>query len=232
MRHPLFYDKLDPNAQYLLEEHFNFYHKSNEHQRKLFDHRVVNFIAAKEFYGREGLIIDEPMKLLIAGTAVMLSFGFDNYKFEMFDKILIYPEDYYSQLTQLQHKGETNPGMGIMAFSWQDFEEGLKIKDDNLHLGLHEFAHALHFGFLRENSTEAYEFQNNFDQMINLMDSESIKNKLIQSEYFRSYAFENKFEFFAIAVEHFYESPYSFLEKNPELFKVIGDLLQIGNIMN
>lgn len=232
MRNPIFYSKLDFDSQYILEENFVFYQKLTDKQRKLFHHRVVNFIEAHQFISREGILINQKIKLLIAGTAVMLSFGFDHYLYDLFDKILVYPYDYFSHISHRQHKGETNPRYGIIAFSWEDFEQGIIIKDDNLHLGLHEFAHALHFSFLMEKSQEAIDFVDNLNALLDYAAQDEVRKKLIENDYLREYAFENEYEFFAVMVEHFYESPYRFQENHPILFKMMGDLLQLKNIMD
>ena len=43
--------------------------------------------------------------------------------------------------------------------------------------------------------------------------------------YFRNYAFRNKMEFFAVAAEHFFETPVQFKKEIPELYKVISKML-------
>lgn len=232
MRYPLFYKKLDLDTQYFLSQNFNFYLRLNPSQTKLFNHRVVRFIEEHQFIGKEGLWVDDKMKLLIAGTAVMLTFGFDDYLYDVFDKILIYPQDYYSLITQHQHKGETNPGMGLIVFSWQDFKEGIKIKDDNYHLGLHEFAHALQFSMLDGTTEDAYNFRKRMETILDFYNDEDFIQILQNGDYIREYAFSNEFEFFAVLVEHFYESPHEFKDKFPELFKALGNLLQIYNLLN
>ncbi len=41
------------------------------------------------------------------------------------------------------HKGEFNPKIRAMVMSWEDFEKGFRIADDNRNLGIHEFMHAM-----------------------------------------------------------------------------------------
>lgn len=231
-RYPFFYRKLETQYQDLLEENFTFYQKLNLDQRQLFNHRVLEFIDLHTFVGKEGMVVDFKMKLLIAGTAVMLTFGFNHFLYEMFETILVYPEDYYSFSTHLQHKGETNPALGVIVFSWEDFKDGIAFRDDNYHLGLHEFAHALHFSFLTDGSPEANTFITNFEDVLEHVRNDDVRERLENSGYLRDYAFENKYELFAVMVEHFYESPELFREKHPQLFKMMGDLLQIGILID
>jgi hypothetical protein len=46
----------------------------------------------------------------------MLTFGMRRYLITVFNKIVIYPESYLSQITGEYHKGEFNPGMKIIFF--------------------------------------------------------------------------------------------------------------------
>jgi Mlc titration factor MtfA (ptsG expression regulator) len=232
MRHPFFYKKLDFQSISLLEENFIFYKNLSSRQKKLFNHRVFVFITYYHFVGKEGLILESKMKVLIAGTAIMLTFGFDSYLYNLFETILVYPNDFFSYTSQRQHKGETNPAMKVIVFSWEDFKEGLIIKDDNFHLGLHEFAHALHFSFIKETTHESDFFIDNFEAILEYVKTPSVRDSLLVSNYLREYAFENKYELFAVMVEHFYESPIEFREKHPILFKMMGHLLQINSIID
>jgi len=231
-RYPFFYQRLDVQHQNLLEENFTFYQRLNTDQKQLFNHRVIEFMDQHKFVGKEGLVVDFQMKILIAGTAVMLTFGFDHFLYEVFDTILVYPENYYSLSTHLQHKGETNPALGVIVFSWEDFKEGIVIRDDNFHLGLHEFAHALHFSFITDSSPEANTFIANFEDVLEHVRNDDVRERLEESGYLRNYAFENKYELFAVMVEHFYESPELFREKHPRLFELMGDLLQISQTID
>lgn len=145
MRYPLFYRKMPAVEQEFLKENYTFYKSLSDKNQRLFEYRVIKFIEHHNFVGKDGFQITKETELLISGTAIMLSFGYSEYLYDMFSTILIYPKDYYSEITEQNHKGETNPRFGVVVFSWEDFKAGLAIEDDNLHLGLHEFTHALHF---------------------------------------------------------------------------------------
>jgi len=79
--------------------------------------------------------------------AIQLSFGLKNYLYPLFHTIIIYPKAYKSTITNKMHQGESNPKLGVLIFSWESFNEGIRIENDNLNLGLHEFTHGLHFSF-------------------------------------------------------------------------------------
>lgn len=75
-----------------LEKEFSFYRNLSERQKKYFRHRVHRFIKRYKFIGRQGVEVSPPMKLKIAATWVMLTFGMRSYLPDIFDAILIYPD--------------------------------------------------------------------------------------------------------------------------------------------
>jgi len=154
-RYTLFPQHFSEQQRAVIVEEISFYSKLTSKEQKAFEHRVLQFIKYHRFVGREDLLVTERMQLLIAATAVMITFGFKRYLLSRFENILVYPQHYFSNITQQFHKGEANPTYRTLVFSWEDFEEGIKIEDDNLNLGIHELTHALHFSFLTERSYSA-----------------------------------------------------------------------------
>ncbi|MNE98397.1 Protein MtfA [compost metagenome] len=49
--------------------------------------------------------------------------------------------------------------------------------------------------------------------------------ELISKEYFRAYAYENQFEFLAVVLEHFFESPEIFQKEFPELYERVRRMI-------
>jgi Mlc titration factor MtfA (ptsG expression regulator) len=55
-----------------------------------------------------------------------------------------------------------------------------------------------------------------------------IKNKLITSDYFRKYAFENHYEFIAVLIESFIETPEEFKSEFPKIYNKIKTMLNFN----
>ncbi len=223
----LFSKKLNEHQRSIISNSSTFYNLISDKNKSKFENRVVKFINYHDFIGREGVVVTQKMKLLIAETAVKLTFGYKSYLFSVVDKIIIYPKDYFSQSSKKQHKGEVNPKYNAIVFSWKDFKEGIKIENDNLNLGLHEFTHAMHFSFLSEKTPSSNYFLNNFNHLLKFLQDKDAQNKLINAGYLRAYAFENQYEFLAVLVEHFFETPKTFKEKLPEIYYLIQRILKI-----
>lgn len=219
-------NRLTENQLAILDQKFSFYKRLGHQDKSLFRHRVATFIQTKTYIGREGLEVTEEMKVLIASTAIMLTFGFRNYLIELIDIILIYPKAYYSQINEAYHKGETNPQLKTIVFSWEDFEKGYEIGNDNLNLGIHEFGHAIHLNALIAKDVSSLIFNEGFKELTDFLQYHSlVREDLITSKYFREYAYANHYEFFAVLLENFIETPNQFKSQFPKLYGYMKQML-------
>ncbi len=203
----------------------NYYESLSEENRRLFEKRVQEFISIKKFVSRsKNLIITDEMKALIAASAVKLTFGLPGIYFVHFYRILIYPDNYYSSITRQYHQGEVNRA-GIIVLSWTNFERGLQDPADGRNLGLHEMAHALLLEDMIINGE--YEFLNretlrDWDHIAN---QEIYKIRNGEPTIFRNYGGTNRHEFFAVAVELYFEQPEGLYKYNPKIYATLSNLL-------
>ncbi len=208
----------------ILQKYFPFYNQLDEAGKNKFAQKVCNFIYGKLFIPRNIDEVTVEARVLLAATAVQLTFGLTHVYLQHFNKILVYPNDYYSSITKRYHKGEVNPRFGIIVISWQSFVDGLIIPNDSINLGLHEMAHALRL----ENIIRSEEYQF-FDEAL-VAKFDEFARHLCQDEnrtnsFFRPYACANEHEFFSVAVENFFERPHDFKSSIPELYSVMSKLL-------
>jgi Mlc titration factor MtfA (ptsG expression regulator) len=225
-------NKLDNHQVNILKQDFFFYKKLPKKEKKYFEHRVSKFIKSNDFIAKENIVITEQMKILIASTAVMLTFGYRDYNIELLDKVLLYPDVFFSNTNKDYHKGEFNIGYRAIVFSWNHFKEGYDIKNDNLNLGIHEFIHAIHFSYLtlqNKNNISAAIFLTAFEELTTFLDADyNYKQKLITSKYIREYAYTNQFEFIAVLIENFIETPNEFRNQFPEVYNKIKQMLNFN----
>ena len=216
--------QLTQKERLFLEEQFLFYRKLKPQNKKYFEHRLIHFMHDKEFIGRDGVFIDIEKKLLISATAVMLTFGMRDYCIRILKRIIVYPDVFYSTTNQEYHKGEFNPRLGALVLSWKDFEKGYLIEDDNLNLGIHEFTHAIHLDSLKKTTQWALTFSSGIQELLYLLEDKNIRERMVSSTYFRTYAYTNQFEFLAVVLENFIESPEHFKGAFPELYYKLRDM--------
>lgn len=208
----------------LLKE-VKFYQQLPPKEQVNFEHRLAMFIRHYQFVGRNNFKVTNEVKIQIGVVYVMLTFGMRNYLINVFDKIIIYPEAYYSKITKRKHKGEFNYQFKAVVFSWEDFLEGIAIDNDNLHLGIHEFTHALTFYSKTSKDINAKIFYKEFQQITAFFSSEDYITRMKRSGYFRTYAFTNKLEFIAVVMEYFFETPQQLRQQYPILYRKIKKML-------
>lgn len=167
------------------------------------------------------------VQILISATYIMLTFGMRKFIVDVFDKIIVYPDEYFSTHSEQYYKGEFNPRMKVVAFSWKHFEEGFEIDNDNLNLGIHEFSHVIHHHSIRNNDGSALAFKKHYKAIMNEVTHTTNKQRLIDSNYFRIYAYTNQFEFISVIIEHFFETPDQFKIEFPELYINVSKMLNV-----
>ncbi|MDO6758578.1 zinc-dependent peptidase [Tamlana sp. 2_MG-2023] len=225
----VFRKTLNKNQKQVLKTSFPFYNKLDKKRQGYFEHRVACFIDDKNFIGRNGFVITDQVEVLISATAVMLTFGFRDFYIGIISKIIIYPEAYYSNINKAFHKGEFNPRLNTLVLCWKDFKKGIDIEDDNLNLGIHEFAHAIHINSIKERDISSTIFSDSFKELTELLQNEPVlRANLIESHYFRKYAFTNQFEFLAVILETFIETPSEFKSKFPEVYSKTKQMLNFN----
>lgn len=217
--------KVSAEEEAILRQNFPFYIKLSEKHKRYFHHRLASFTEKYTFIPRESFPIDREVQTLVAGTYVMLTFGMRFYLIDSFDKIIIYPEEYFSTHSEQYYKGEFNPRMKAVVFSWKDFIEGYEIDNDNLNLGIHEFSHVLHCHSLRSSDGSSLAFRKQYKKLYKEVNHPPNRQRIIDSNYFRIYAYTNQFEFVSVIIEHYFETPQEFNREFPELFRTVSLML-------
>jgi MtfA peptidase len=219
---------LTPSQKYILQNQVPFFLLLKPKSQKHFEHRVATFLKTYAFVEKDSFKITDEVRILIASSSIILSFGMRNYLFSFIDTIIVYPSQYYSTINEAYHKGEFNPRMRAVVFSWQDFLLGLDNANDNINLGLHEFAHVLNYHGLKSDDPSANIFSKVYAQIQEEIQIEENLVKLVNSNYFRAYAFTNNFEFIAVILEHFFETPKQFETEFPELYNKVVKLINFN----
>ena len=223
----LFFKPLSKEHKKILTDLFLYYQRLDPKKKIQFEKRVNRFIRLKHFVPRDFAEVSDEMKVLISASAVQLTFGLHEIYLTHFDRILIYPDAYFSFINRQYHKGEVNPRHGVIVLSWKAFQEGYEQSTTAMNLGLHEMAHALHLEDKIIYGQEGccldekllVEYQNLSQNVI-----KKIQNG--QEQFFRKYAATNDEEFFAVSIECFFEKPSGFLENHPKLYHTLASILK------
>jgi Mlc titration factor MtfA (ptsG expression regulator) len=177
-----------------------------------------------EFIPRKNIKLTRAMKAIISCAAAQLLFFLPSEGLTYFKRIIVYPDFYNSRITHKRHKGEVNPGLRSIVFSWRGIAEGIKRPDDGINLLLHEFAHALWL----EHKLVGHQYYVLDEQWVRKFEiyahNEMTHLNTNEQHFFRKYAFANIEEFFAVAVENFFERSKQFQQEQPVLYTILEKL--------
>jgi Mlc titration factor MtfA (ptsG expression regulator) len=210
-----------------LERNFPFYGKLNPRHKKEFLVKLEMILSSKKFVPRGGLEeVSSEMEVLISATIAMVTFGWKRLRLAHFHTILVYPNAYFSTSNKTYHRGEVNPRFGLIVVSWRCFVEGFLDAKDGVNLGIHEIAHALKLANQIESDGEKEFEPQAWAKYKSLVPFELEKVRRGENSLFREAATLNEHEFFAVALENFFERPWEFFNERQELYLAIVQLLK------
>jgi len=209
----------------LLKEIDPWYEPMSPGHKRKFKIRYNDFLRTTRFIFKEGVPPDRQpfVKQIIALAAARISFRLSRKAFDQYDRIIIYEQSYYSTINHHYHKGEVNPGIGFIVFSYEAIVDGYARKEGT-NLAYHELAHALWlehklFDYNVFNDRALVDFENKAERELSL-------SRESEGHFFRQYAFTNLSEFFAVSVENFFERPAEFQQALPDLFASLKKLFK------
>lgn len=194
-------------------------------QQRQFERTVSIFINDKAWIGA-GIAVAEEMKVMISASAAQLLQGFPEVELMHFDRIVVYPDSYRSHRSGRMHVGEVRPMAGMIIISWDDFLHGYAHSHDAHNVGLHEMAHALWFENSIINGEDHFLQPALLAQWTDQAADEIFRIKEGRGGLFRDYAATNQAEFFATAIEYFFEQSAAFKEALPELYTTLSAILR------
>jgi Mlc titration factor MtfA (ptsG expression regulator) len=200
----------------LLQADYDHYRRLPASWRERFESDVRIFVAEKRITGVELEVTDE-LRLLVAASAVTLSVGWPRFEWEQLSEVLLYPQsfdrDYAFGGPTL---GEAHP-WGTIILSVPSLKESFLDGDDAYHVGLHEFAHLLDMEHASFDGVPAGLPEDLAETWVDIRDEEMSKLRSGWSDL-DPYGAHDPAEFFAVAVEAFFEIPLDLREDHEELY--------------
>lgn len=205
-----------------LQQHVPLYAALEEPARERFERDVQIFVDEYRFEGIEGVTVTDELRLGVAAGAALLLHGRSDWELDGTTSVLFYPDtfddDYYGG-DYADYDGMAHE-QGPILLSARAVEESWADPGDGSNVVLHELAHL--FDFKNEGA----------DGIPSLMNpaSEAAWQALVRREMhrirqrrsmLRPYAATAPSEFFAVAVEVFFEQPEALRTEHPELFDAL-----------
>ncbi len=224
-----------------IEKRVPYYRRLKETEQEHLRNLVQVFVAEKIWEGCKGLTVTEEMKATIAGQACLLLLGIEHDHFRNVKTILVFPRQFVPSENEdmdesgvIHQSNEAALGQawenGPVILSWADSKAGGRNQRDGLNVVLHEFAHKLDLsdgmidGAPRLKSLRQYKhwaevMRREYEQLVE--NSRKRKATLLDD-----YGTTNPGEFFAVAVECFFEKSIQMRQKHRELYEVLRDYFQ------
>ena len=214
------YSDWEPSATALISQRMSYYFLLEEDEKQKFRERTFEIMNSLKFVSREeGFEVTDEMRILVSAAMSQLTFGWKELIPPDLKQIDLFSESFYSRLSRADVKGLTLPGRTML--SWKYFQEGYKVDNDKINLGLHELAHTIWDERYNYESVEEI-----FTEWESTATTEfSSMQRHIDSGFFRDYAATNKQELWACSVECFFEAPQEFHSRLPEIYRSVANIL-------
>ena len=200
----------------ILKSKTTYFNELNSDGKEKFITRLDVFINNKKFVGKEGIVINDEIKVLISSAAIQLTYGMDHYQFENLHTIVVFPNIFYNKLLNKKLIGgmATN---GFMYLSWKHVIHGFSNPNDNYNVAIHEFTHALKIGAQKTGKFDE-KFKYYLDDWLEIGSEIFKKIKGGEVKFIRKYGGVNLHEFFSVCVESFFENPKTFKKFAPDMY--------------
>ena len=201
-------------------------------QRERLAAATAQLRAQVRFVGCNGLSVTRDMPLVIAGQAGLLCLGAHGSVFELPREILLYPDAFYipRDLPDEQGLVDDRPMLasgeawdsGRIVLSWDDIEAALDGAAHNVIL--HEFAHLLDFAAPAHRGAPP---RADFNDWENAFGAAFEQLRIHGSPILDVYGAENRVEFFAVAVEAFFQRGAALASAHPSIYRLLADYFAI-----
>jgi Mlc titration factor MtfA (ptsG expression regulator) len=210
----------------VLKQEVNFYNQLNKKEKLLFEHKILLFFIDYELKSADFELQDND-KLLIAASAVIPVFAFDDWDYVYLQTITVF-EDAFEFNHPFIEDGQLLNGLvdknGNMYLSINAVRNGFAYEKDGKNTAIHEFIHLLDMQDGEVDGIPERILKKQYIiPWINLMDEE-IERICQEKSVLGEYACTNRPEFFAEASVCFFENPRLMSIKHPELYNMLKNI--------
>lgn len=206
----------------VISRHFKYYNRLGLEEQRKFLFRTYQFQHSKNFHYIE-VEQNAEMPILVSAVAVQLTFGLDKFKLNYFDDIFILRDDYHYGFYSRPFMGHVDQS-GIYL-SWDNFVKGVSGQTPNCNVGLHEMGHALAYVNFVTQTEEDKHFKKEFHNFSKVARPIFTAMQGGAKNLLGDYAATNYHEFWAVAVELFFENSVQFRHELPELYEAMSRVL-------
>jgi MtfA peptidase len=216
---------ISPAVRETLEKMVSFYGRLNDEEKVRYENSIAIFLGENRITGVSGVEITDEVRALVAATAVRLTFNRPGHEYHDFGEILIYPSGFSADGSYSTAGGANFSAAGMVhsqggvILSLPHLLRSFQHDNDGFNVGYHEFAHVLD-GRRPDGIPEELDL-GSYRPWAEVMQKE-FERVHRRKSVLRDYAGTNPAEFFACAVEFFFEKPETMKERAPEVYRQLA----------
>lgn len=210
----------------ILTKEVSFYNSLSAEEKSRFEHKVLEFLLNCKITGIK-TEVDIADKMLVAASAIIPIFAFDQWKYTNLQEVLLYPSA-FNEKFKTEGEARFIAGMigtgymeGKMILSKQALRHGFKNESDKKNTAIHEFVHLIDKSDGLTDGIPSLLLEKQYAipwiDLINTKIAEIYEGK----SDINPYGGTNKAEFFSVISEYFFERPKLLAKKHPELYKLL-----------
>lgn len=219
----------------VLDEKVSFFQKLQTQAQEEFIERVTYFLATTTISAEKGAKITDADRVLVAASATIPLFHFQQWSFENLDEVIIYPgtfnEKYDTEKPDRSILGMVGEGTlnRKMILSLSSLRAGFSPSASSNNTAIHEFVHLIDKADGEIDGIPSY-----------LISKELVKPWLQEMHRtieairkdrsdIRDYAATNEAEFLAVVSEYFFQKPNQLKEDHPSLYELLNEIYNKPN---
>ncbi|NNE00280.1 MAG: hypothetical protein HKN47_23425 [Pirellulaceae bacterium] len=210
----------------ILQSHVEYFRALEESQRQRFRQMVQVFLDETLITGIR-TEVDDLTEVLVAASAVIPVFGFDDWDYTRLGEVLIYPGRFGENFETAEGADRHTLGMigvnhlsGVMILSKPDLIAGFENTTDKRNVGIHEFAHLVDQADGSVDGLPAGISRDVVGPWLNWVAGE-LESRPDTKHHIDDYAYTNDAEYFAVLSEYFFESPELLFQKDPATYAML-----------
>ncbi|HYW79153.1 MAG TPA: zinc-dependent peptidase [Thermoguttaceae bacterium] len=215
----------------VLRSRVTYFNALNETQKDRFRQLVKIFLDETRITGIR-TDVDETTRVLVAASAIIPIFNFDQWEYSRLGEVLIYPGNFDANY-QTDADGQNDTlGMvgvghlsGVMILSKPALVTGFDIAGDKRNVGIHEFAH------LVDRADGAIDgippgVSADLARMWTQWVAKELADPPTKRSHINPYGYTNEAEYFAVLLEYFFEAPGVLQQKNPQVYAMLEKMIR------
>lgn len=212
----------------ILNTEVSFYRALDDAAKNRFENMAKVFLDEVAITGINETV-DDQTRILVAASAIIPIFGFDDFEYSGLGEVLIYPNSFNHDFDSVAAPDRNILGMvgsnhlsGVMILSKPSLIAGFAIDNDKNNVGIHEFAHLVDKQAGGIDGVPPTAPANVVDPWVQWVGRELKRDETFAD--INDYAYTNEAEYFAVLTEYFFENPTQLQAKHPKLYAMMRQM--------